>query len=257
MAEEKIKTPKHRSPNYPFIGLEDAIMRLRQLYDTGRGHYVSIGTARDTWQYKRNAGDRTAAALKAYGLIEVQGEGQKRELKPTEDGIKILEDHSQKVDLLKTAALCPDIHKDVWDKYDGHLPSNEVMREYLRWTKKFNPDNVDKFIDQFLSTIAFANLSESDKITVKDSEDADQKLVNSQNAGEGGRPDKKPPIVKDGVMYSINIDILEDGRINVESAGNVNSKTFMLLKEVFEIKERHEVVPKKSEESITDTSTDD
>ncbi|HMP65826.1 MAG TPA: hypothetical protein PKD11_09590 [Pyrinomonadaceae bacterium] len=181
MAEEKTKAPKHRSPNYPFISLEDAVMRLRQLNETGRGHYVQIGTARDIWDYKRNAGDRTAAALKAYGLIEVQGEGEKRELRPTEDGIKILEGHSQSADLLKKAALCPDIHKDVWDKYNGNFPADAVMREYLRWEKKFNPDNVDKFIEQFRTTIAFANLTESDKSDSKG--DSDQGVSPSS----GGR----------------------------------------------------------------------
>lgn len=159
------KQVKHRSPNYPFIGLEEALHRLGQINDVGRGHFIPIGTARSTWGYKRNAGDRTAAALKAYGLIEVRGSSEKRELKPTEVGVKILEGHSQKLELIKQAALSPDIHKELWEKYGGKLPADMVVKEFLRWEKNFNPENVDKFLQQFHDTITFANLGESDKST--------------------------------------------------------------------------------------------
>lgn len=240
---DKTKQSKHRSPNYPFIGLEEALNRLRQVSDIGRGHFISIGSARSAWNYQRNAGDRTAAALKAYGLIDVRGSGEKRELKPTEAGAKILEGHSQRSQLLKEAALSPEIHKELWEKYDGKLPADVVVREFLRWEKKFNPENVDKFLQQFHDTITFANLAESDKISTQEkrgeqslSSVGGQTTVQTQHqqAGQHLAPPPPPPIktawdelLSPGDVLSFNLSRI--GKAQVRFNGQVTQEAIKKL----------------------------
>lgn len=237
------KIPKHRSPNYPFIGLADALDRLAQLHELGRGHFVPVKAARDKWEYQQNAGDRTVAALRAYGLVEVTGESEKRQLKPTDSGLKILENHSQKDALIKAAALMPALHGEIWVKYSGNLPRDPVIKEFLRWDKNFNPDNIDKFLKQFRETIAFANLSTSD-IMDTDEGAVDTSIV-QETPENTGRKDKnlKQSTLAKGVMFNINIDVLENGEINVTNGGALTSETFEILKEVFDLKKRHEIEP--------------
>lgn len=44
-------------------------------------------------------------------------------------------------------------------------------------------------------------------------------------------------------MFNITIDVLDDGQITVVNGGELTSKTMTLLKEVFDLKEKHEVRP--------------
>lgn len=171
MTEERKTTTKgikkHRSPNYPYTGLEDALEKTRQIQEHGRTFFVPFTVAMDAWGYKAAGTTHSViAALKAYGLIEVQGEGEKKEIKVSESGRKILDDHSEHGALLKEVALRPTLHRELWEKYEGNLPpSNKLISEHLKYKRNFNPTTVDGFIEQFRATIAFARLTEFDLIT--------------------------------------------------------------------------------------------
>jgi DNA-binding MarR family transcriptional regulator len=197
----KPKIPRLRSPNYPVVGLEDALIRAEGLNEIGRGHYVPITTARETWQYQKAAGDRLVAALRAYGLIEVTGDGgDKRQIRASESGKKILENHSTRAQLLKEAALKPELHRELWEKYQGNLPTDVVIREFLQWDKKFNKGNIDKFIKQFRESIAFANLTEADKINSGENETVDKSGGQSnaqtgQRTGQDNPPQFNPSVI--------------------------------------------------------------
>lgn len=267
MSEERAntttKTPKLRSPNYPFIGLEEALNRLRSINELGRGHFVPVTAAREKWGYQQVAGDRTVAALKAYGLVEVIGESEKRQLKPTEQGSKILENHSQKTELIKSAALTPALHAEIWSKYNGNLPDNAVIKEYLRWEKKFNPDNINKFLKQFRGTITFASLADGDIMDAEGGGADDEDAVHDTNAnqhtntggGTGTSGKLVTPVLGKGVVFNITIDVLENGQINVVNGGTLDSDTFAILSDVFELKKKHEKQPETKGEDIYDPTT--
>lgn len=160
------KKQKHRSPNYPYIGLEDALTRTRELIGVAGIAPIRITTAREVWDYQQGTGNQVVAALDAYGLIIVEGVAEARLLKITTEARKILDNTSDSPALLKAAALAPPIHQEIWQHYNGVLPpDNRVLREYLVYSKGFNPAYVEKFITQFRETLAFANVTASDKIT--------------------------------------------------------------------------------------------
>ena len=128
----------------------------------------------ELWGYKSGAGNQIAAALKAYGLAEFHGKTDKREIRISEAGRRILLDAPEKSKLLKEAALKPSLHAELWKKYGGELPpANIMIRQHLLLDQNFNRSLVDSFISQFRATIAYAGLAVSGKLPDKDKEQDD------------------------------------------------------------------------------------
>ena len=172
--EADVKVARHRSPNYPSFGLRKAVELATLLEGRYRRSPVPIHLAHPLWGYKEHsgAGNQAVAALKAFGLINVTGEGKTRQIQLHEDGQHIARNGPSTDTLLKAAALKPAIYLELWEKYrvDG-LPDDSLMKHYLEWDRKegtFNPDVVDGFIADFKDTLAFAKLSNRDIIDPAD-----------------------------------------------------------------------------------------
>ena len=102
-----------------------------------------------------------------------------------------------------------------------------------------------------------AKLTDSDTIkpenkneTVPPNTDGDG---SSEEVGSTGGKFAPPLKLSEGVMYSITIEVLNDGQINIETAGGLNNKTMALLTDVFTIKEKHEVKPPTSQGDIDES----
>jgi hypothetical protein len=104
-------------------------------------------------------------AFKAYGLIELQGEQSKAELRISERSFRIILNHEDRAGLIRAAALGPNIYRELWKKYgDDGIPPDDSLKHHLLFDLKFNPESVDGLIAQFKDTISFAKLDSSDKI---------------------------------------------------------------------------------------------
>jgi hypothetical protein len=253
MSEEQNKKKKLRSPNYPYIGLEEAVSKTQLLLEHGGLHEIPFNSAMAAWGYKAGTTNSVIAAIKAFGLINVIGEGEKRKVQLTEVARKILKDgHPEKERLIKESALMPSIYQDLWTKFNGNLPpSDSLIDNYLEFDKKFNPEVIKGLIKDFRATVAYAKLNQSDKIESDELNDGLVSPPKNDTSGNGslikgdsdGGRFTSPPKLSEGVMYSITIDVLNDGQINIETAGGLNSKTMALLTDVFTLKEKHEVKP--------------
>lgn len=160
---------RHRSPNYPAVDLAKAVERTRVLYDRNKRHPVPVSVASETWGYKANssASLQCIAALKAYGLIDVEGSAKSRRIRVSDTGWKIVGGHSDRDELLREAAHNPPLFLELLGKYGPDLPDDGVLRHYLVFDREegtFNEDSVDSFIANFRETISFAKLIEDDKI---------------------------------------------------------------------------------------------
>lgn len=204
MADEKattpeFKPPRRRSPNYPIIGLEKALERAATLNEKSKGHAAPVGTVHTWWNYKTATGDQIVAALKAFGLIDVEGIGKDRTIKVSDSARRILRGDQGKEDRLKTAALKPTLHGELWTKYGADIP-DDVARIYLTDERGFNEASVDEFMAQYKATISYAKLSDSDKVA-SDDDEADS----SESGGKGmsastvtevkGKTPPAPPMV--------------------------------------------------------------
>jgi hypothetical protein len=110
------------------------------------------------------------AALKRFGLLEDRGSLTSREARLTDFAQAIIldvrEDSTERQKRLQDAALAPSIHREIWDKYEGALPSNSTLRYYLTVERGFTPDGADDFIDEFRHTLEFAHLAgDSDTVS--------------------------------------------------------------------------------------------
>lgn len=185
MAEQsennKIKKPRLRSPNHPYLSLPDALKRAEQILEHEGSHEIPVAVAHERWGYKRYASiaDQSVAALKAYGLLDVEGNAKKRRVKVTERARRIIKNAPDRQELLQKAALEPDIHKEMWDrsKSNGGLPSDETLREYLLWEREdgtFNENAVDAFIEHMKATFRLAKVIDDDIMDRESDNEADE-----------------------------------------------------------------------------------
>jgi hypothetical protein len=187
--EEKVKKSKHRSPNFPSINLQKALDKAKELDEAYKRAEVPMAVVHEKLGLKRFSGVaiQATAALKAYGLIDINGDGDKRTVKLTERAMKILGGHPDQDKLLKDAALNPDIYKRILARYQSEgLPTDEALSTYLQWDCNFNPKSIKGFIADFRNTIDFAKITITDIIS-----SSGEKNGESAVSGVG---DSKPPI---------------------------------------------------------------
>ena len=104
-AVEPPKKSKHRSPNYPAISLEKALERAQTIKDQAGRNFMGATVAHELWKYKKGAGDQQIAALKAFGLVETQGEADKRQIRLTETAWRILGNAPDRAALIPIAGV--------------------------------------------------------------------------------------------------------------------------------------------------------
>lgn len=235
---EKSKKKRVRSPNYPLVNLSVAVEAAQVLFDHDKRHPVPILIAHDRWKYKRgsSAANQCTAALKSYGLIDIQGKGDGRKLAVTEAGERIVRDAPDRAERLQKAALSPSIHAELWSLYrEKGLPSDDVIEAYLVWDREgacFNDDIVGGVIRRFRETIAFANVRSRDIM-----EDDDPVAEDDWNSAEGPGVDpsghkampeiNQPKDRKTGV----SLQVLEsDGSIRVVNVPYLSEQAFDFLK---------------------------
>lgn len=165
-------SPKRfRSPPYPFIPLDKAIERARQLQPLAHHHPVPAKVLAEAWSFgiKSSGLAQTAAALIQHGLLEDSGAGETRRYQLTRDALRLIQDtdpHSSKRrELLLKAALAPKIYSELWRRFQGGDVSDSVLRTYLMFDRlgedgaSYSQKAADALIAQYKSTIAYADLS--------------------------------------------------------------------------------------------------
>lgn len=175
----KPKKPKHRSPNFPSLNLEKALEKTKEIFESYKTSWVPERAAHEFWGNAAygSQGLLCTAALKAYGLIQVDGSGKNRRISVSEPARRILLKDDNYDNLLKETALLPPLHRELWNHYEGFLPaSDESFRKYLLIEKNFNEKSVDSFIAQFRSTIALTGLEKGDIFPPEDGNKNDVEL---------------------------------------------------------------------------------
>lgn len=164
----RVKIKRHRSPNYPAISLKKAVTLAVGLYEDYKRSDIPVALAHKRWGYKEHgsAGNQVVAALHAFGLIQTKGTGKDRKMAVSDAMYRIAGNANDQQELIQSAALKPSIHRELWNKYDGNLPPDDLLRHYLQFDREpaFNEDAVGSFIAQFRETIGFAKLQKGDII---------------------------------------------------------------------------------------------
>lgn len=163
MEQSATRKQKGRSPRYPGIDLETAITRAQQLWDKESHHETNMQTAVGHWGYKpgSGAGAVAVAAMKAFGLLDDAGTGDSRtvRLSETAQNLLLTDDLDEKREIIEHAALLPPAHADLWERYAGHLPSDQSIRHYLIMDRKFTDGGATELVSEYKRTLAFSGLS--------------------------------------------------------------------------------------------------
>jgi len=146
--------------------LSTAIERARAIFDEYGMTEVPVGEVTQTWGYKAvNTGPAsvTYAALKRYGLLADRGVGDDRKVRLTGEAILLLRDPSP--GNLQSAALRPTIFQDLWEQFDGQVPSDQVLRNWLVTERGFTETGYEELIRVYRENLGFAGLAPDYSVT--------------------------------------------------------------------------------------------
>lgn len=180
-----------RSPGYPYFSVEKALERAQQLYAQETVHWAPLSSATGAWGYspKSSGGRQSVATMKYYGLIEVKGEGDARQMRVSDIAKRILlderEDDTEKRSLIREVALSPSAHKSLFEEYRTGLPSDGTVLHFLIFTKGYNRDAARDLLQEYKQTASYIGLYEPEKEVDKISDEADsEKTPPKVNVGD-------------------------------------------------------------------------
>jgi len=192
--ELPVTKKRQRSPAYPFINLEAAIKRAREFYEEEGRNAAPLKVAVKHWGYeeKSSGGLQTAAALMSFGLMQDEGTGDKRKMKLTSTALTILlderPDSQAKAQAIKTAALTPKIHQQLWRRFRSGTNASDANMKHmliLELEPPFNPKTAEIVIKEYKDTIAFAKPDSSAMVPLAggDSRAEEEEVLGDESQG--------------------------------------------------------------------------
>lgn len=160
-APDASKKPRHRSPNYPTVGLRDAVERVTKLYraDGKAGAPPDIAAVHIGFNSPHGTAMSTIAALKRFGLVS-EANGR---IVPTQRAIEIINLPSgdpRRERALRDAALDPPIYRELVEQHRvTGWPKPDVLERELETYKNFNPRAVKGFVEDMFDSLEFAGLT--------------------------------------------------------------------------------------------------
>ncbi len=179
---------RDRSPAYPVVPLETALARLAEF----EAHFKRIPARPEkigeAWGIKAKAyADRIAAALRYFGLLEYQGgsvPGAPRYVLVSDEGRKYLRTQQEEArrEIVKAAALQPKQIAKFWSEWGPDRPADPAAIDQLALESGFSDAGARDFLKVYDETIAFAGLSESDKMADNGQETSEVALASTEQA---------------------------------------------------------------------------
>ena len=203
MTADVKKAARQRSRNFPMLDLAKALDRVRVLRDAGGGAYTPTEVAAKHWGYSIKSSGllRTIGTLNQYKLLDAEGGGKARKIRPSSLAIKILDHYDQTVRqaAIREAALGPAVYRELSQHFNGEIPPDDILEWELRngaLAGFVAATSVKDFIRTFRSTLEFTGPSEDDT-TASDGEtvaDVDSEL---SMEGSGDPMAEIPQITQD------------------------------------------------------------
>jgi len=155
-----------RSPAYPSLSIEKAIDKAQALYDAEGKYAVPMPSAFRAWGYgEKSSGARLArAALRYYGLVAVEGDGETGKVRLTDDALRVLldkrEDQSERRAIIRRLALNPSIHKKLAENFPEGIKSDATAQHFLVFEEGYNDSAAGELVAEFKETATYAGLFE-------------------------------------------------------------------------------------------------
>ena len=199
------KKPRHRSPNYPTVGLREAVTRVRKLYeaDGKAGAPAELAAVHIGFAKPHGQAMSVLAALKKFGLLsEINGRWV-----PSQRAIEILnlqESDERRQRALRDAALSPEIYRQLIEAHkDTGWPRSDVLESELVTYRNFNPNSVGDFVKQLKDSLEFAGLSDLDALEFESEEESDVVDDQAETIHETPKGKQQPPALPPGARKPI------------------------------------------------------
>jgi hypothetical protein len=153
------KRAVQRSPNYPAFSLEEAVKKIKILWEKDG----KVGADKDVvlkhlgYSAKSGPALRALSTLKKFDLITERDDHialSQRAL----DLVVYSRSDERYLRALREAALKPQIYQELHSKFGEGLPSDETLNAELIRRYNFNPKMVNGLLSDFRRTIEFAGL---------------------------------------------------------------------------------------------------
>lgn len=187
------KAAKTRSPNYPAMSLEEALQRLRVIYDKQHRYPTTRDVLAKLLGYGgvNGASATVLSALGKYGLLEGHGE-QLRVSEMGEDLVLYRKGDPQYDAALPDAALRPAFFRELRDQYPDGLPHEHSLRASLI-KRGFNPKVIDSAVRAYRDTIEFVNAETDDSSGHAPEEPPSEGAMQTQQQQGHGTRRQPPP----------------------------------------------------------------
>lgn len=194
---------RKRSPNYPAVGLPEAIERIRAIHDAEHQNPAAPEVMAQHLGYSgiNGASLKLLSALSKYGLLEKAGDG---ELQVSDRAIDILfPEGDQRKLAIEAAATSPVLFSNLREKWPNRLPSDENLRAHLI-RRQFAQSAISDVIRTFRETF---------DLVARESGQYDTDSEKSHDEGESAMqqpqtlitPSQTPPPVPSGDSMRVSI----------------------------------------------------
>ncbi len=222
-------TTRARSPNYPTLSLEEAVTAVNAIHEKEKRGTIPWSIAAKAMGYQALSGPVRSriAALRQYGLIDVQSQEHLRISDRGYDLIRSPKNSYEYTDALRTAALEPPIFKELAIRMLD--ASDEAIAWWLEREKKFSPEGARRVLRAFRATMAFAKLDDEryDDDAVQDKEDGTVQQ-------KGARRDAPPP-PRGTMQYSWALSPSMSAELTLRGSETVSKKALDILKKQIEL----------------------
>lgn len=125
------------STRFPFINLQKALVRAKDLHEADRNNKgLGIPSAFAAWGYseKSSGGFQTVGALMSYGILEDEGSNADRRVRFTADGRRYFatELEEDRDSLRRVFARTPPLLAHLTQQWGDRVPPDHVARTYLK-----------------------------------------------------------------------------------------------------------------------------
>lgn len=233
-----------RGPAYPYVHLETAVQLAEDMYKfTKRSFAPTDAVMKDAWNYSPTSSSavKTLAAMKYYGLIEQNDNGQVR---LTDRAYRIVVDDrssSEWIEAVRDAALSPRWYKYCWDTWGPEMPLS--MKRSLLFEHGFVDTTVDGFLRDYKRTVEFAKLGDMRTSEAIDSIEEDETPIKAHDnsvalvveSPKGSAFSARP---SNGANMRQEVFSLPEGTVMLEWPGDLSSDSFADLSDWLDILKR-------------------
>lgn len=202
MAESTQKANRHRSPNYPSISLEEAIQKIRVIYDDHRKNPADREVFSKILGYKglNGASAKVISSLSKYGLLEGSGTA----LRVSSIGEDLALHRPGDPEFAKAVHIAvgsPTFFKELFLEYPEGLPTSDHSIEAALRKRGFHPQAVAPAIQTYRDTLDY----EAKVTTASEEPQPDADKESPQKDADGSTPPNAPAPPPGQVSYSIPI----------------------------------------------------